>query len=70
MPGIRHQPWLDINISLKKFKKQVGNAGIFKELKKRRGYLKPSVAKRLKHELYLKKVKRDERFGYGVFRSR
>lgn len=60
LPGVRHQPWIDINVSLKKFKKQVGNAGILKEIKKRKGYLKPSKAKRLKHKMHLKRLKREE----------
>jgi len=38
----------DINKAIKRFKRKVEDSGIMKDIKKRRYYLKPSAAKKLK----------------------
>ena len=48
MAHVKVRPGEDINRAIKRFKRKVENEGIMKALKKKRYYLKPSDARKLK----------------------
>ena len=52
----------NIEKALKKFKRKYERTGVLKELRRRRYFTKPSVAKRIamQHAIYVEKLHRDE----------
>lgn len=60
MTEIRVNRYDNIDDVLRRFRRLVGTSGIKKELRKRKAYRKPSIAKQIKHKMHLKKVKREE----------
>tara|TARA_B100000524_G_scaffold285927_1_gene161242 strand:- start:216 stop:419 length:204 start_codon:yes stop_codon:yes gene_type:complete len=67
MPGIFVNPAQQIEKALRAFKKQVEKAGIMKELKNRKHYLKPSVRKKLKSKEARKRNKKEVRYHSDEF---
>ena len=61
MTMVRVKDGEDINRAIKRFKRKVEQAGILKEIKMRRAYLKPSVKRRLKQALARKRRNRARR---------
>ena len=67
MPGITLNPSQQIEKALRAFKKQVEKAGIMKELKNRKHYLKPSIRKKLKSKEARKKSRKEPRYHRDEF---
>lgn len=61
MTEVRVAPWEDIDIAYRKFKKLVMQAGITTEVKKRRGYCKPSDLLRKKRRATEKRLRREQK---------
>lgn len=51
-----------IEFALKAFRRKVQKAGVLRELKERRHYLKPSVARKLKQAAARRRSRKRERF--------
>lgn len=67
MPGIIVRTNESLDNALRRFKKQVGIAGIIAESKKRRFYEKPSIKKRRKAAEAKKRLSRMKKFRRNRF---
>ena len=56
MPGIRVAADEQIELAIKRFRKQVERAGVVSECRRREAYEKPSVAKKLKEAAARKRL--------------